>query len=52
MAVLIVPTESNEFFSTRVASVHNLAKYSLAAQYLTLMPINVPTLLVGLLPEN
>ena len=52
MAVLIVPTDPNAFFPTRVKSVHAMAKYSLAEQYLTLMPINVPTLLIGLLPEN
>ena len=52
VAVLIVPTDPDAFFPTRVKSVHNMAKYSLAEQYLTAMPINVPTLLIGLLPEN
>ena len=52
MAVLIVPTRPCEFFPTRPKSVLNMAEYDLAHTCLTVLPINVPVLLVGLLPEN
>jgi len=52
LAVLIVPTTPGEFFPTRPRSVQNMAEYSLAYTCLTVLPINVPTLLVGLLPSN
>ncbi len=52
LAVLIVPTRPNEFFPTRPKSVLNMAEYDLAHTCLTVLPINVPVLLVGLLPEN
>lgn len=52
LAVLIVPTSPREFFPTRPASVMNMAEFDLADRYLTLMPIRVPTLLIGLLPAN
>lgn len=52
LAVLIVPTKPNEFFPTRPESVRNMAEYDLAHTCLTVLPINVPVLLVGLLPEN
>ena len=52
LAVLIVPTRPNEFFPTRPESVRNMAEYDLAHTCLTVLPINVPVLLVGLLPEN
>ncbi|SRR6056297_133313 len=52
LAVLIVPTLPGEFFPTRPASVQNMAEYSVAHTCLTILPINVPTMLVGLLPEN
>jgi hypothetical protein len=29
-----------------------MAEYDLADNYLTVLPINVPVMLVGLLPEN
>ncbi len=52
LAVLIVPTSPAEFFPSRPRSVNGMAEYSLAERYFTLMPINVPTLLIGLLPAN
>lgn len=52
LAVLIVPVEPQNFFPTRPESVRNMAEYSLAHTCLTVLPINVPTLLIGLLPEN
>jgi hypothetical protein len=52
LAVLIVPTTPKAFFPARGGSVQNMAEYSLAHTCLTVLPINVPTLLIGLLPEN
>ena len=51
LAVLIVPTNPREFFPSRPASVGNMAEYALAKTCLTVLPINVPTMLVGLLPK-
>jgi hypothetical protein len=52
LAVLIVPTRSSKFFPTRPNSVQNMAEYDLAHTCFTILPINVPVLLIGLLPEN
>ena len=52
LAVLIVPTSPQAFFPTRPKSVHNMAEYDLADKYFKLLPIPVPILLIGLLPEN
>jgi hypothetical protein len=52
LAVLIVPMAPKVFFPTRPHSVHNMAEYALARTCLTVLPINVPTLLVGLSPED
>jgi hypothetical protein len=52
LAILIVPTIAKTFFPTRPRSVHNMAEYALAQKCFTVLPINVPTLLVGLLPED
>ena len=52
LAVLVVPTAPAAFFPSRPNSVRNMAEYALAQTCLTVLPINVPTLLVGLLPEN
>jgi hypothetical protein len=52
LAVLIVPSVPTKFFPTRPNSVQNMAEYSLAHTCLTVLPINVPTLLIGLLPTN
>ncbi len=52
LAVLIVPTKPSDFFPVRPRSVLNMAEYDLAQTCLTVLPINVPVFLVGLLPEN
>lgn len=52
LAVLVVPTKPYVFFPTRPQSVNNMAEYDLAHTCLTVLPINVPVLLIGLLPEN
>jgi hypothetical protein len=52
LAVLIVPTSARILFPTRPDSVHNMAEYGMAHTCLTVLPINVPTMLVGLLPQN
>ena len=52
LAVLIVPTKPKEFFPTRPHSVQNMADYDLVHTCFSILPINVPTLIIGLLPEN
>lgn len=52
LAVLIVPTKPLAFFPTRPKSVNNMADFNLANTCLTVLPINVPTMLIGLLPQN
>lgn len=52
LAVLIVPYSPEKFFPTRKLSVNNMAEYSLAYSCFSILPINVPVLLIGLLPEN
>jgi hypothetical protein len=52
LAVLIVPRTARTFFPTRPQSIPNMAEYALAHKCFTILPINVPTLLVGLLPED
>jgi hypothetical protein len=52
LAVLIVPTKPTDFFPTRPASVGNMAEFDLAYRCFMLLPIPVPILLIGLLPEN
>ncbi len=52
LAVLIVPTSPDNFFPTRPRSVQNMAEFALARTCFSMLPINVPTMLVGLLPSN
>jgi hypothetical protein len=52
LAVLVVPTNPQAFFPTRPRSVSNMAEFDLADRELTVLPIRVPVLLIGLLPEN
>lgn len=52
LAVLIVPTNPEAFFPTRPRSVKNMAEFDLAHSCFSILPINVPTILIGLLPEN
>ena len=51
LSVLIVPTNPKEFFPTRPRSVSNMAEYDLALRYFTILPISVPTMVVGLIGE-
>jgi hypothetical protein len=50
LAVLIVPIKPSKFFPTRTNSVNNMADFTLAKKCLTVLPLNVPTLLIGLEP--
>lgn len=50
--ILITPTTPKEFFPTRPSSVFNMAEYSLALRYFSVLPIAVPTLVIGLNPLN
>ena len=52
LAILIVPTNPKDFFPTRPKSVSNMAEFSRAVKYLTLLPIPVPIVLYGLEPMN
>jgi hypothetical protein len=54
LAVLIVPCKPKHFFPIRNTekSVSNMAEFDLAYKYYKLLPIPVPILLIGLLPEN
>lgn len=52
LAVLVVPTDPKKFFPTRPASVNNMAEFDIAYKYFKLLPIPMPILLIGLLPEN
>ena len=52
LAVLILPTTAKNFFPTRRSSVSNMAEFEMAKKYYRLLPIPVPILLIGLLPEN
>jgi len=52
LAVLIVPDNEYEFFPTRPESVKNMANFKLAESYFTILPIDVPTWIIGLKPEN
>lgn len=51
LAVLIVPINPKTFFPTRPRSVQNMADYELAQTCFNILPIHVPTLLIGLLPN-
>jgi hypothetical protein len=52
LAVLIVPTVPTAFFPTRPESIVNMAEYDLACRCYKILPIPVPILVIGLLPEN
>lgn len=52
LSVLIVPYNEYEFFPTRPKSVRNMANFELANRYFTVLPINVPTWIIGLLAEK
>lgn len=50
--ILITPISPSEFFPTRPDSVANMAEYDLALRYFSVLPISVPTLVIGLEPET
>lgn len=52
LAVLIVPVSPKAFFPARPASVSNMAEFDLASRYFRILPIPVPILLIGLLPDG
>ena len=51
LSVLIVPVNPKEFFPTRPRSISNMAEYDLALRYFTVLPISVPTMVVGLMRD-
>lgn len=52
LAILIVPTNPKDFFPTCPAGVSEIAEFDFAYRIFKLLPIPVPILLIGLLPEN
>jgi len=52
LAVLIVPHDEYQFFPTRPGSVKNMANFSLALRYFTVLPISVPTIIYGLMTDS
>lgn len=48
LSVLIVPVKPKEFFPTRPRSISNMAEYDLALRYFKVLPISVPTMVIGL----
>ena len=49
LSVLIVPVNPKAFFPTRPRSISNMAEYDLALRYFTVLPISVPTMVIGLI---
>ncbi|HJN87584.1 MAG: BglII/BstYI family type II restriction endonuclease [Dehalococcoidia bacterium] len=49
LSVLIVPMNPKEFFPTRPRNISNMAEYDLALRYFTVLPISVPTMVIGLI---
>ena len=49
LSVLIVPINPKDFFPTRPRSISNMAEYDLALRYFTVLPISVPTMVLGLI---
>ena len=49
LSVLIVPVNPKEFFPTRPRSISNMAEYDLALRYFKVLPISVPTMVIGLM---
>ena len=50
LSVLIAPVNPKEFFPIRrsKSSVSNMAEYDLALRYFTVLPISIPTMVIGL----
>ena len=51
LSVLIVPVNPKGFFPTRPRSISNMAEYDLALRYFTVLPISVPTMVIGLMRD-
>ena len=51
LSVLIVPINPKEFFPTRPRSISNMAEYDLALRFFTILPISVPTMVIGLMRD-
>jgi len=51
LSVLIVPVSPKEFFPTRPRSISNMAEYDLALRFFTILPISVPTMVIGLMRD-
>ena len=51
LSVLIVPINPKDFFPTRPRSISNMAEYDLALRYFTVLPISVPTMVIGLIGD-
>ena len=51
LSVLIVPVNPKEFFPTRPRSISNMAEYDLALRYFSVLPISVPTMVIGLMRD-
>ena len=54
LGVLITPVNPKEFFPIRKSktSVSNMAEYNLALRYFTILPISVPTMVIGLKADS
>ena len=52
LSVLITPVDPQKFFPTRLRSVANMASYDLALRYFTVLPIAVPTMVIGLVAKE
>ena len=53
LGVLVVPTDQYAFFPQRnPRSIQNMATYEYALEHFEVIPLPVPILLIGLLPEN
>ncbi len=51
LSVLIVPINPRKFFPTRPRSISNMAEYDLALRYFEVLPIKVPTMVIGLMRD-
>ena len=51
LSVLIVSVNPKEFFPTRPRSISNMAEYDLALRYFKVLPISVPTMVIGLMRD-
>ena len=51
LSVIIVPVKPKEFFPTRPRSISNMAEYDLALRYFKVLPISVPTMVIGLMRD-